>query len=104
MQSKLKIFEQLKIKQIIETFKQTGKYLLIKNSITFAPKTWRNEKDEIYLQKFITNLKKIKQDHVSIYLFQVIKADNIINKHFNLSMKNRALRQKKDRIFQAIRK
>ena len=48
MQSKLKISAHLKIKQIIEAFKQTGNYLLIKNSSSFAPKTWRNEKDEIY--------------------------------------------------------
>jgi len=50
------------------------------------------------------NHKKITQDDVSIYIFQATKADSIINKHFNLSMKNRALREKKDRIFQTIRR
>lgn len=50
------------------------------------------------------NHKKITQEHVIIYIYQAIKADSIINKHFNLSMKNRALREKKDKIFQAIRR
>lgn len=35
---------------------------------------------------------------------QLLKSEHIMNKHLNLSLRNRALREKKDRIFQTVKR